>query len=195
MYEGLQRTLSCAGPALKLAARDSRLRALSHSGVPLRPSQFKFVVNVCRRTGIQSASTRYADFIGILNLTYVSHRADALQEPVIESRCNDLRLVIAHDPPVALEAGAKRDRRIEPREQQAAQWTGKLDAQDSAKNSRKVSKKNSDQALVKKIRGRKLSEVWCTRCARRIWRASSSSTSRVSCSATASISALWHARV
>lgn len=95
---------------------------------------------------------RYADFNDLLGPVRAAHCADVLQEVVTETRWNDLRLVIAHDPQVALEAGAKRDRRIEALEQQAAQWTGKLDAQDSAKDS----KKNGDQAVVKKARGRKL---------------------------------------
>jgi len=101
---------------------------------------------------------RYADFIDLLGPLHAAQCADAPSEVVTETRWNDLRLVVAHDPQVALEAGAKRDRRIEALEQQAAQWTGKLDAQDSAKDSRKDSKNNSDQALVKKVRGRKLSD-------------------------------------
>ena len=101
---------------------------------------------------------RYADFIDLLGPVHAAQCADALQEVVSETRWNDLRLVVAHDPQVALEAGAKRDRRIEALEQQAAQWTGKLDAQDSAKRSGKNSKKDSDQVVVKKVRGRKLSD-------------------------------------
>ena len=101
---------------------------------------------------------RYADFVDLLGPLHAAQCADAPSEVVTETRWNDLRLVVAHDPQVALEAGAKRDRRIEALEQQAAQWTGKLDAQDSAKDSRKDSKKNSDQAVVKKARGRKLSD-------------------------------------
>ena len=101
---------------------------------------------------------RYADFVDLLGPLHAAQCADAAQEVLTETRWNDLRLVVAHDPQVALEAGTKRNRRIEALEQQAAQWTGKLDAQDSAKDSRKDSKKNSDQAVVKKIRGRKLSD-------------------------------------
>ena len=46
------------------------------------------------------------------------------------------RLIIAHDPQVATEAGAQRDSRIQALEKQAAQWTGKLDAQDTGKKGR-----------------------------------------------------------
>jgi hypothetical protein len=53
-----------------------------------------------------------------------------------------LRLIIAHDPQVALDAGNKRDNKIAALEQQAADWTGKLD----------------EQEIGKKKRGRKLSD-------------------------------------
>lgn len=38
-----------------------------------------------------------------------------------EAAWNNLRLIIAHDPQVALDAGAKRDNRIQALEQQAAE--------------------------------------------------------------------------
>ena len=53
-----------------------------------------------------------------------------------------MRLIIAHDPQGASESGAKRDSKIAALEQQAPDWTGKLDGQD----------------IGKKKRGRKLSD-------------------------------------
>jgi transposase len=45
-------------------------------------------------------------------------------------------LVIAHDPQVALDTGAKRDARIAELKKQADQWVGKLDSQDGGKKQR-----------------------------------------------------------
>ena len=93
---------------------------------------------------------RYGDFVDLLGPLHAQQCAEAEQEVLAETHWNDLRLVVAHDPQVAQEAGAKRDRRILELERQAAQWTGKLDAQDGVKD--------SDQAVVKKACGRKLSD-------------------------------------
>ena len=93
---------------------------------------------------------RYGDFVDLLGPLHAQQCAEAKQEVLAETHWNDLRLLVAHDPQVAQEAGAKRDRRILELEQQAAQWTGKLDAQDGVKD--------SDQVDVKKARGRKLSD-------------------------------------
>ena len=93
---------------------------------------------------------RYGDFVDLLGPLHAQQCAEAKQEVLAETHWNDLRLVVAHDPQVAQEAGAKRDRRILELERQAAQWTGKLDAQDGVKD--------SDQAVVKKACGRKLSD-------------------------------------
>ena len=53
-----------------------------------------------------------------------------------EASWNQLRLIVAHDPQAAAEAGIKRDRVIQTLERQAAQWAGKLDEQDSGKSAR-----------------------------------------------------------
>ncbi len=61
---------------------------------------------------------------------------DATQEVVGETVWSGLRLIVAHDPQVASEAGVKRDARIDELHALAAQWVGKLDDQDNGKRSR-----------------------------------------------------------
>ena len=79
---------------------------------------------------------RYGDFVELLAPFHAAQCANAQQEVLGEVAWNELRLIIAHDPQVALDAGAKRDSRIQALEKQAAQWTGKLDAQDTGKKGR-----------------------------------------------------------
>lgn len=79
---------------------------------------------------------RYGDFVELLAPFHAAQCAHAQQEVLGEVAWNELRLIIAHDPQVALDAGAKRDSRIQALEKQAAQWTGKLDAQDTGKKGR-----------------------------------------------------------
>ncbi|MDQ5846325.1 MAG: IS1634 family transposase [Acidobacteriota bacterium] len=79
---------------------------------------------------------RYGDFVDLLAPFHAAQCANARQEVLGEVAWNQLRLIIAHDPQVALDAGAKRDGRIQALEKQAAQWTGKLDAQDTGKKGR-----------------------------------------------------------
>ncbi len=76
---------------------------------------------------------RYADFVELLEPFHAEQCASAKQEVLGEVVWNELRLVIAHDPQVALDTGAKRDKRIEELHKQAAQWVGKLDRQDTDK--------------------------------------------------------------
>jgi len=85
---------------------------------------------------------RYGDFVDLLAPFHAEQCAHATQEVLGETTWDNLRLIIAHDPHVATEAGAKRDSVIAALEQKAADWTNKLDGQDSGK----------------KIRGRKLSD-------------------------------------
>jgi len=59
-----------------------------------------------------------------------------------EAAWNKLRLIIAHDPQVALDAGAKRDKRIAELKALARQWVGKLNDQDEGK--KKSGRKLSD---------------------------------------------------
>jgi hypothetical protein len=79
---------------------------------------------------------RYGDFVDLLEPFHSLQCASAKQEVLGEVTWNKLRLVIAHDPQVALDAGAKRDNRIQDLEKQAALWVGKLDEQDAGKTKR-----------------------------------------------------------
>lgn len=79
---------------------------------------------------------RYGDFVELLDPFHSAQCLHAKEEVLGETQWNKLRLIIAHDPQVALEAGAKRDSRIQTLLKQAAQWSGKLDAQDSGKKGR-----------------------------------------------------------
>ena len=79
---------------------------------------------------------RYGDFVDLLAPLHAAQCADAKQEVLGEASWNQLRLIVAHDPQAAAEAGIKRDRVIQTLERQAAQWAGKLDEQDSGKSAR-----------------------------------------------------------
>ncbi len=79
---------------------------------------------------------RYNDFIDILSPFHHAQCVDAHVEVIGEADWQDLRLVIAHDPDAATDKTQKRDQKIKGLEQQAAQWSGKLDAQDTGKKSR-----------------------------------------------------------
>ena len=84
---------------------------------------------------------RYGDFVELLE-PFHSAQCEAAKEEVLgETVWNKLRLIIAHDPQVALDAGAKRDGRLQQLQKQAAQWAGKLDEQDAGgrKRGRKLS--------------------------------------------------------
>ena len=84
---------------------------------------------------------RYAEFVDLLSPIHSSQCQNAKEEVFAQTSWNQLRLVLAHDPEAALLASSKRDSRIEELSQQAAQWVGKLDAQDAgkAKRGRKLS--------------------------------------------------------
>ena len=73
---------------------------------------------------------RYGEFVDLLAHLHATRCVHAKQEVLGEATWNELRLVIAHDPKVAAEAGAKREQRIQELHAQAAQWVGKLDEQD-----------------------------------------------------------------
>lgn len=79
---------------------------------------------------------RYGDFVDLLTPLHSAQCVNAKQEVLGETSWNKLRLIIAHDPQVALDAGVKRDVRIEKLQKQAAQWVGKLDDQDAGKRKR-----------------------------------------------------------
>ncbi len=79
---------------------------------------------------------RYGDFVELLAPFHAAHCASARDEVLGEVTWNKLRLIIAHDPQVAQDAGAKRDSRIQELEKQAALWAGKLDSQDEGQRKR-----------------------------------------------------------
>ncbi len=79
---------------------------------------------------------RYSDFVELLEPFHSEQCVAAKDEVLGEVVWNQLRLVIAHDPQVALDAAAKRDARIAELEKQADQWVGKLDSQDDGKKQR-----------------------------------------------------------
>ena len=79
---------------------------------------------------------RYAEFADLLAPFHAQQCHAATDEVLGETRWGALRLIIAHDPQVAQEAGAKRDATIASLEHQARIWTDKLDAQDDGKRQR-----------------------------------------------------------
>jgi transposase len=79
---------------------------------------------------------RYGDFVELLEPFHAAQCVSAKDEVLGEAVWNKLRLVIAHDPQVALDAGAKRDKRIDELKKQADQWVGKLQDQDDGKKKR-----------------------------------------------------------
>jgi transposase len=79
---------------------------------------------------------RYGEFVDLLGPMHATRCMDATQEVVAETVWNGLRLIVAHDPQAAVEAGSKRDARIAELHALAAQWAGKLDDQDNGKASR-----------------------------------------------------------
>ena len=79
---------------------------------------------------------RYGDFVELLEPFHLEQCAPAKAEVLGEVVWNKLRLVVAHDPQVALDTGAKRDARIAELKKQADQWVGKLDSQDDGKKQR-----------------------------------------------------------
>ena len=79
---------------------------------------------------------RYGEFVDLLKPMHAMHCMDATQEVVSETRWSGLRLIVAHDPQAASEAGLRRDTRIDELHALAAQWVGKLDDQDNGKRSR-----------------------------------------------------------
>ena len=79
---------------------------------------------------------RYGDFVDLLAPFQAALCADAPKEVLGEVQWNKLRLIIAHDPQVAADAGLKRDAIIHTLERKASEWAGKLDEQDCGKRAR-----------------------------------------------------------
>ncbi|WP_458763073.1 IS1634 family transposase [Cupriavidus basilensis] len=85
---------------------------------------------------------RYSDVVDSLEGLHTQQCLPAHEEVLGEVPWNGLRLIVAHDPVAAQEKGRQRDAQIAHLEQLAAQWVGKLDAQDTGHRSR--GKKLSD---------------------------------------------------
>jgi transposase len=79
---------------------------------------------------------RYGDFVELLEPFHSAQCVSAQQEVVGEAVWNKLRLVIAHDPLVARDALAKRDKRIDELKKQAELLVSKLQDQDEGKKKR-----------------------------------------------------------
>ena len=78
---------------------------------------------------------RYGEFVDILG-DFQKRAGAADQEIIEETRWNDLRLVVAHNPEQAREQTQLRRDRIDQLQTKAAQWAGKLDGQDAGEVSR-----------------------------------------------------------
>jgi hypothetical protein len=79
---------------------------------------------------------RYSEFVDLRGPRHSSRFAQADKEVLAETRWNGLRLIVAHDPTAAAQVGTQRDAVIATLQEQAAQWVGKLDAQDAGKPAR-----------------------------------------------------------
>jgi transposase len=95
---------------------------------------------------------RYGEFVDILG--DFQKRADAADQEIIEeTRWNDLRLVVAHNPEQAREQTQLRRDRIEQLQTKAAQWAGKLDGQDAGevRRGRKLSDSGAKARLYHEV--------------------------------------------
>jgi transposase len=95
---------------------------------------------------------RYGEFVDILG--DFQKRADAADHEIIEeTRWNDLRLVVAHNPEQAREQTQLRRDRIEQLQTKAAQWAGKLDGQDAGevRRGRKLSDSGAKARLYHEV--------------------------------------------
>ncbi len=79
---------------------------------------------------------RYSEFVELLQPLQQTLNQDCTDEALGEVPWQGLRLVVAHDAQAAADQSAARDKLIATLEQQAEQWTGKLDAQDAGQRAR-----------------------------------------------------------
>ena len=79
---------------------------------------------------------RYSEFTDLLQPLQSTQFEKAKQEELGEASWNQLRLIVAHDPATAQQAGAKRDALIAALQDKAEQLASKLDAQDAGKSGR-----------------------------------------------------------
>ena len=74
---------------------------------------------------------RYSELAPLLEDWHRTHCLSAVEEVVGEVAWQPLRLITAHDPQTAAQMGQRRDTTIAELEQQAEQWTAKLQAQEA----------------------------------------------------------------
>jgi transposase len=74
---------------------------------------------------------RYSEFAELLLPFQQANCLNATSEVSGEVQWDGLRLIVAHDPHTAAEKSAQRDRTMAELERKAAEWSGKLDAQDA----------------------------------------------------------------
>ena len=79
---------------------------------------------------------RYNEFTDLLEPLQSTQFDKAKQEELGETSWNQVRLIVAHDPAAAQQAGAKRDALIAALQDKAEQLASKLDAQDAGKPGR-----------------------------------------------------------
>jgi transposase len=95
---------------------------------------------------------RYGEFVDILG-DFQKRASAADQEIIEETRWNDLRLVVAHNPEQAREQTQLRRDRIDQLQTKAAQWAGKLDGQDAGevRRGRKLSDSGAKARLYHEV--------------------------------------------
>lgn len=79
---------------------------------------------------------RYGEVADAVAPLHAEHFTQAKDETLGETQWNDLRLIVAHNPDTATAQTTARAERIAKLEQQATQWVGKLDEQDTGKRHR-----------------------------------------------------------
>ncbi len=96
---------------------------------------------------------RYAEFGELMEPLQRDLFDDATEELITETRWQDLRLVVAHDPARAVEQRTDRDRKIAALEQEAERLVDKLDRQDAGvkHRGRKLSDGGATARLYKQV--------------------------------------------
>jgi transposase len=104
---------------------------------------------------------RYSEFAELLRPFHEQHCGKATEEIVGELSWRDLRLVVAHNPEVAVETGMLRREKIQALETQAAAWVGKLDAQDAGLKARgkKLSDSGAKARLYHAVKDSRLAHI------------------------------------
>jgi len=95
---------------------------------------------------------RYGEFVDILG-DFQKKAGAAEQEIIEETRWNDMRLVVAHNPAQAKEQTQLRRERINQLQAKADQWAGKLDGQDAGevRRGRKLSDSGAKARLYHEV--------------------------------------------